>query len=144
MGLIDNDTIINVKEEVLKINPSSMIYGEGWYMNTTKNIDENANIGSAKKLYPVAFFNDYFRNAIGGKMYGNSSFITGELLKPKVLTDLLCKGSTNIMPFKNSMQSINYIECHDNYTFYDKCKYLYHINDENKREAAKNNPLADL
>lgn len=132
MGLIDNDTIINVKEEVLKINPSSMIYGEGWYMNTTKNIDENANIGSAKKLYPVAFFNDYFRNSISGKMHGNSSFITGELLKPKVLTDLLCKGSTNIMPFKNSMQSINYIECHDNYTFYDKCKYLYHINDENK------------
>lgn len=132
MGLIDNETMIKVKEEVLRLNENAMIYGEGWYMNTTIKIDENANLGSAKKLYPIAFFNDYYRNLISGKMDGYDSFVTGNKIKPNILKDLLCSGSIRTMPFKNSNQSLNYIECHDNYTFYDKLVYLLKIKDENK------------
>ena len=36
------------------------------------------------------------------------------------------------MPFKQTSQSINYIECHDNYTFYDKLYYLHNIKEDNK------------
>lgn len=126
MGLIDNDTMLEVKKTV----KDGMLYGEGWYMNTTKNMNDNANLGSAKKLYPVAFFNDYYRNIMSGKMNGRSSFITGDKIKPEVLKNLLCNGSLKVMPFKSSSQSINYIECHDNYTFYDKCKYLFNIDKE--------------
>ena len=126
MGLIDNDTMLKIKEEV----PDVMLYGEGWYMNTTKDMSDNANLGSAKKLYPIAFFNDYFRNVISGQMHSGSSFVSGNKIKPSELCDLLCKASSNIMPFVDYNQSINYIECHDNYTFYDKCKYMFKIDND--------------
>ncbi len=120
MGLIDNDTMLMARRTLEQQNPNTILYGEGWYMMTTLQENQNANLSSAKLLYPIAFFNDYFRNEISGSLQGNPGFAHGKKLSANELLDLVCHGSMAIMPFKDFMQSINYIECHDNYTFYDK------------------------
>lgn len=130
MGLIDVDTMKEVNNQLRLKNPNVLLYGEGWYMNTTLSIDKNANLSSAKYLYPIAFFNDYFRNEISGSLHGNNGFIHGNHLNSDELQDLLCRGSMKIMPFKDYSQSINYIECHDNLTFYDKTKQIINKSDD--------------
>lgn len=132
MGLIDNQTILEAKKRLELNNPNLMLYGEGWYMNTNLNMEKNANLGSAKILYPTSYFNDYFRNMISGKLHESNSFILGNKLSSRDLTNLICHGSMKVMPFKSFSQSINYIECHDNYTFYDKMKYIHRL--ENKKK----------
>ena len=132
MGLIDNDTIIDAKRKLEFINPSVMLYGEGWYMNTDLPMNLNANLGSANILKPVAYFNDYYRNRLSGKLHEGNGFILGDFISNDELTDLLNEGSIKTMPFVDKSQSINYIECHDNYTFFDKVKYLYKCNDIKK------------
>lgn len=132
MGLIDNETMLEVKKELELINPSTMLYGEGWYMNTDLPMNQNANLGSAKILNPIAFFNDYYRNRLSGNLHDSNGFIVGSKINANELTDLVINGSKKKMPFVSSSQSINYIECHDNYTFYDKLKYLFKNNNISK------------
>lgn len=122
MGLIDNITMREVLKESLKVNKNAILYGEGWYMRTTLKMDENANLSSAAKLYPIKYFNDYFRNAIGGKN-GSLGYILGEKFSLDTFKNLILEGSTLKMPFKDFNQSINYLECHDNFTLRDKIYY---------------------
>lgn len=129
MGLIDVKTIETADKLLRRRNNKTMLYGEGWYMATTLQENQNANLSSAKVLYPVAFFNDYYRNEISGSLYGNPGFIHGNKISSDELYDLLCHGSMKIMPFKDLSQSINYIECHDNYTFFDKTKLILKCDD---------------
>lgn len=125
MGLIDSLTIQMAKEMLTVQNLHTILYGEGWYMNANLPSHGTANLGSAKYLYPVSFFNDYFRNEISGHLDGTKGFVMGEKLSNSDVQDLICHGSLPIMPFKNEMQSINYIECHDNYTFRDKLQKVF-------------------
>ena len=55
-------------------------------MDTTLSMDLNGNLGNAEKIYPIGFFNDYFRNEIGGYLNGELGFICGKKLEPKYLT----------------------------------------------------------
>ena len=130
MGLIDIVTIFNLTQ----VLPKTMMYGEGWYMNTTLPMNENANIGSASKLPTVSFFNDYFRNIIGGSFGHNNGFILGDDLEVDKLRDVLFYGSKLAMSFISYNQSINYLECHDNFTLYDKI--MHRINDFDKAKNA--------
>jgi len=138
MGLIDKITIEKAKDLLKEINPNTIIYGEGWLMETTLNLSDNANLNQASELNTVAFFNDYFRNEIGGYLNGSDGFITGKQLDKSVLLDLLCHGSMNKMPFCCVAQSINYIECHDNLTIFDKISKVYpSLTDDKLLRAAK-------
>lgn len=130
MGLIDNETMLTIKNKLQKVNPNVMLYGEGWYMSTTLKHDQNANLSSSKILYPIAFFNDYFRNEISGSLQGLAGFVHGKAISSDELDDLINHGSMKIMPFKDYNQSINYIECHDNLTFYDKTKSITKQDDD--------------
>ncbi len=127
MGIIDRETLYQIQHKVRKIKPDFMLYGEGWNMPTylpqeQKGITENSHL-----LPDFAFFNDLFRNTLKG---GNNDhdlnvpgFATGNLDAGQNLPSLLL-GSylTQLGPTKVShpSQSINYVECHDNNTFFDK------------------------
>ncbi len=127
MGIIDRETLYQIQHKVRKIKPDFMLYGEGWNMPTylpqeQKGITENSHL-----LPDFAFFNDLFRNTLKG---GNNDhdlnvpgFATGNLDAGQNLPSLLL-GSylTHLGPTKVShpSQSINYVECHDNNTFFDK------------------------
>ncbi len=118
MGLIDIDTMNEAYTKLKKHNPCLMVYGEGWQMDVMLREDKKANINNAKKLLPYAFFNDYFRNMIRG-----SNDILGYLKGMPLTHDSLFKLLTGFSyfdkEFDSASQSINYVECHDNYTLYD-------------------------
>lgn len=127
MGIIDRETLYQIQHKVRKIKPDFMLYGEGWNMPTylpqeDKGITENSHL-----LPEFAFFNDLFRNTLKGGNndhdLGVPGFATGNVDAGEHLPSLLL-GSylTHLGPTKVShpSQSINYVECHDNNTFFDK------------------------
>jgi len=115
MGLMDIETMLLIEEKLKEINPNIMLYGEGWNMSNTMPRDQRANMNNQKQFKGFAHFNDQFRNLMKGTnkfgyAMGNNDYF--ETLKHSLL------GSLNI--FDSPNQSINYVECHDNYTFYDE------------------------
>ena len=132
MGLIDIDTILEAKKVVRSIKPDAMIYGEGWDMQTNLPSDKKCTIYNSFKTPEIAFFNDSFRDIVRGNnslkndcypgyALGNTSFIEGFKFA------LLGSSVSYCYPprFINPNQSINYCECHDNCTLFDKIQTIY-------------------
>lgn len=116
MGLIDLETMRQVKTEVESINPAGLVYGEPWTGGaTTLNpvTDKHRVAGTG-----IGAFNDHFRDAIKGDRDGGASgFIqTGDRV------DGVIRGLAGSIDdwAKNPTDSINYFAAHDNLTAWDK------------------------
>ncbi|HHT67055.1 MAG TPA: type I pullulanase [Erysipelotrichaceae bacterium] len=127
MGLLDIETVKAAYIEAKKIKKDIMFYGEGWHMDNENQTLKRANKGNAPLLQEFAFFNDVYRDIIKGpsmahnlgeKGYicGNTDYVYG--------VDYAFHASTlplSYKPlFKSANQSVNFIECHDNNTLFDK------------------------
>ncbi|TYS69121.1 type I pullulanase [Sutcliffiella horikoshii] len=126
MGILDVQTINEVKEAVSVIKPGAIILGEGWELNTPLAADRKAMILNAKKMPGIAFFNDMVRDSVKGSTFNlfDRGFALGNTHKIALLKQSLA-GSVQIDPnhkglFLDPAQSINYIESHDNHTMWDK------------------------
>ena len=127
MGIIDRKTMQIIKEKVLAFRPDFMLYGEGWNMPTflpdhDKCITEHATI-----LPYLSFFNDSFRNIIKGGNFEHDAheqgLVTGKTSLIPSLPFLMhgsCLSRLHTPKVTYPHQTINYVECHDNGTFYDK------------------------
>ncbi len=115
MGLMDIETMHQIEQELKLINPNIMLYGEGWNIPNTMPRDTRANINNQKQFKGYSHFNDQFRNHMKGT--NKFGYAMGNNEHFETLKNLLL-GSLNI--FDHPHQSINYVECHDNYTFYDE------------------------
>ena len=128
MGLLDIETMLQIEKELKKINPHIMLYGEGWNMHNTMDRTIRANMTNQKKFRGYSHFNDQFRDIIKGTIhsygYANGNNDNFEILKQALL------GSLNIFDHPN--QSVNYIECHDNYTFYDEISLKTNLEEHKK------------
>lgn len=120
MGILDIDTINGIKEICKNKKPDFLIYGEGWNMGNILPFNKKATMENADKMKDVGFFNDRFRNSLRGKDIDNDDgYLFGKVHYTRAVEDLL-EGSVN-MNFETN-QSVNYVECHDNFTLYDKVK----------------------
>lgn len=118
MGILDIDTINDIKQTCKSIKPDFLIYGEGWNMGDILIDSKKAMMANCKELKNVAFFNDVFRNTLRGKDINDAdAYLLGKTELKENVKNLL-SGSLN-MGFDLN-QSINYVECHDNFTLYDK------------------------
>lgn len=118
MGILDIDTINDIKQTCKSIKPDFLIYGEGWDMGDILIDSKKAMMANCKELKNVAFFNDVFRNTLRGKDINDAdAYLLGKTELKENVKNLL-SGSLN-MGFDLN-QSINYVECHDNFTLYDK------------------------
>lgn len=118
MGILDIDTINDIKQTCKSIKPDFLIYGEGWDMGDILIDSKKAMMANCKELKNVAFFNDVFRNTLRGRDINDTdAYLLGKTELKENVKNLL-SGSLN-MGF-DSNQSINYVECHDNFTLYDK------------------------
>ena len=112
MGLIDIETLKLLEEKLKAINPSILLYGEGWVMKTGISQDKLANMNNQKALPNFGFFNDQFRNKIVGNHFSLAKgYLLGANIESEELVDALCPINLN--------HPLNYLECHDNYTFND-------------------------
>ena len=146
MGLIDLETIKEVREAVHAIDPSSIILGEGWNMSQLPY--ENRTIQpNAYKLADnngVAFFNDSFRDAVKGQGDDEvAGFVSGNRGSDNLVMQNLygCQpGNSSCADrhYANAGQTVQYVEAHDNLNLYDKLmRSLPHETEENLKKRVK-------
>ena len=115
MGIIDVETVREIAKYGRSKDPSFMTYGEGWNMGCETH-RKLANMGNASILPEFAFFNDSYRESV-------KSFIAGDMAaKDHFLYSLFGSSqewSGRLPMFKHPTQTINYVECHDNRTYFD-------------------------
>ncbi len=86
MGLIDTKTMQEVRAALDKIDPSIIVLGEGWDMNSTMDksemtIQPNAyQVASDGTNNGIAFFNDSIRDGLKGSVFSDTDtgFVSGK------------------------------------------------------------------
>ena len=126
MGLLDINTLRIAEDKLRKIEPNIMLYGEGWDMPNTLAPEDRPSANNNKLLPNYAFFNDVYRDVIKGSQWGDhQGFITGKYVNSYDLFHILTGSALDNYRFLYPHQSINYIECHDNFTVYDFIKHNF-------------------
>ena len=148
MGVHDLDTMKAVREALDQVDPSIMVYGEGWTGGESALPEaQQATKNHTYQLDRVGAFSDDIRDGIKGNVFDSldKGFVSGkegmeESIKfsvvaatphPQVMISKNDKKSTNWSGQPG--QSINYISCHDNLTFWDKLA----ISNADDSEAAR-------
>lgn len=126
MGLMDIATMNEIRRRLDKIDPSIMMIGEGWVMDTVLPEAQRANQSNAALLPRIGQFNDDFRDAVKGDIfvYGLEGFVSlGRGFEEKVKRGIVggIKYEGAIAQYATEPdQTVNYVECHDNHTLWDK------------------------
>ena len=114
MGIIDAQTLLEIEKMAKKKKPDFLLYGEGWNMGGELKIPQGR-MENAFQLPGFAFFNDTFRETA-------KSFFAGDDGAKQAFKSCyagLCVDFTLPKIFLDATQSINYVECHDNATYFD-------------------------
>ncbi|PYZ93802.1 type I pullulanase [Salipaludibacillus keqinensis] len=137
MGTLDIDTMNEIERRCqIEENPI-MLLGEGWELPTAFASEQRATSSQSHQVLGIRFFNDFFRDSVKGNLFDfyDYGYING---KGKFIERLpqLVKGSSGenetIPPFVHEVtQTVNYVECHDNHTLWDRLKH------SNGEEAAE-------
>lgn len=135
MAVHDIETMKAVRAALDEIDPSIMVYGEGWTGGDCAiPSSQQALKANISKIEGVGAFSDDIRDAIKGSVFDelDKGFVSGEdgleesikfgvvaaTPHPQVILAKNEKGSRSWAAQPG--QSINYISCHDNLTFWDK------------------------
>lgn len=126
MGLIDLETMNEIRRRLDEIDSSLILIGEGWMMDTVLSANRRANQSNAGKLLGIGMFNDGLRNAVKGEIFHpeQKGFVSGadgfeESVKRGVAGGIDYGGAIRQFA-KEPVQCVNYAECHDNHTLWDK------------------------
>lgn len=140
MGLIDIDTMSKISSYLKETKPDALIYGEGWDMGFELPLEQKTCMSNAFKVPNIGFFNDTYRDIMKGGSFKNTlsqrGYLTGDLSYVYGMDYALhgCSLPYSYEPkFKQPGQSINFVECHDNFTLYDKLKHSNKDEDERTR-----------
>lgn len=142
VGLFDTDTVNEITTELHQIDPSMLLYGEGWEMttNTTKDVTL-ANQKAASETPGFAYFNDTIRDGIKGGVFDtDAGYVTRNYAK----VNYLVKSMRGEVAWAASPdQSINYASCHDNYTLFDRLA-ISNSSDSEEQRVAENKLAAAI
>ena len=136
MGLIDNQTMIDVYNECKALYSDIMVYGEPWTggssklgggTDETKLSQQQTVQGSLAQSYfagnnvLVGAFADGMRNAVRGDNAPGTGWVQGQAGTTQAnivcaIKGLFSTSATSVSP----QQVLNYVSCHDNYTLYDQ------------------------
>ena len=138
MGLLDIETINTIYMNLKAVDPKGIMYGEGWNMPVLLDDNKRANMNNYLQMPNIGFFNDRFRNVIKGDQWSKSlGFSAGGSTSFLDILYLVTGSCVDNYLFDSPGQSINYVECHDNYTFFDALKVLGTLKDEEIKRAAR-------
>lgn len=130
MGLHDIDTMNEIRAALTEVDPSILIYGEGWTGGDSPLPDkEKARKKNMRRMGGIAAFSDDIRDALKGHVFTDEDpgFVSGaenlqESMKFGIVASLDHPG-VNYEEVKYSTspnQTITYVEAHDNLTLWDK------------------------
>ncbi|MGG5461254.1 type I pullulanase [Clostridium sp. B9] len=142
MGLHDIETMKTIRSELDKIDPSIIIYGEGWTGGDTPLPEEQRALKKNTPQYgemQIAAFSDDMRDGVKGHVFdaNKPGFVNGyngleELVKFGVVGSVRHDGvkygvspspyeGYGVEPWANEpYQTVNYVSAHDNLTLWDK------------------------
>ena len=140
MGILDVDTMNAVRAALDEIDPTIVIYGEGWNMGSvpTKNV-KMANYTNAADTPGIAYFSDTIRDMVKGSVFdaAEKGYVNGDTKHYKAIVNTVqytkkwCPSPTQI---------INYADCHDNLTLWDKINSSN--GDDSEEDRIRQNNLA--
>ncbi|MDM5438929.1 type I pullulanase [Bacillus hominis] len=125
MGIHDYETMNEIRKAVNQIDPSIILHGEGWDLNTPLEAELKANQKNAEKMKGIAHFNDNIRDGLKGSVFEEkeNGFVNGK----ENMEDRIKKGitagidyDTNSSTYQDPEQVLTYVEAHDNHTLWDK------------------------
>lgn len=129
MGILDVETMNTIVLESSRARPQTLIYGEGWNMPTLLEEEDKASMYNFNKMPEVIFFNDFYRDHTKGasdeSRAWHKGYLTGDtgmIEAAKACLVGTTQQSQVVKLFDEPTQSVNYVECHDNWTLWDKIK----------------------
>ena len=145
LGLIDIETSQEIIKAVKSKKSDALLYGEGWNLLTELPENQKSTTQNGYLLKDMGFFNEYFRDVVKGSTFDkdDKGFILGNTEKRNEIEDVLF-ASLYGGKFKNANQAINYVECHDNQTLFDKVANFDEDLDINLRRVMLANALTIL
>lgn len=136
MGLIDKETVLLILDELKRIKPDIIIYGEPWKAGESEVEGVYKGFQKAKGF---AVFNDNFRDAIKGNVFNieDLGYVQSGNYREKVMKGI--KGSIEDFTF-SPLETINYVSCHDNHTLWDRIDLF--VKNEKMEDKIKMDKLA--
>ncbi|WP_077624283.1 type I pullulanase [Sediminibacillus massiliensis] len=139
MGIMDVKTMLAIKERCERESAPVLLLGEGWELDTPLPPEQKATIFQSHQLKGISFFNDKFRDSIKGNLFEQTDvgFANGDGRYIELLPQLIsgsCLPDHGEQSVTEPFQSVNYVECHDNHTLWDKLELS---NEEQTREVRK-------
>ncbi len=137
MGFMDVKTMEMAAQMIYELNPSALLYGEGWGDALSRDFwtgsDEGKYYAQISRMVQSAVagtrlgtFNDDIRDGIRGSVFdtGQKGFVLDSFPRFKNIQRGIVGGvqysNTLFWLFDDPQQSINYAACHDNHTLWDK------------------------
>ena len=122
MGLIDFKTMNTLRQKLDRFRSDIIVYGEGWKMPTILGYEKTSHMLNKHLLFNIGHFNDKTRDVIKGTTFDikHKGYALGSKAKVDDVKNIVLGSSQNKFLFRYPAQSINYVECHDNHTFFDK------------------------
>src|SRR5579875_3308288 len=141
MGILDIETMKKIRDICNRIKKNTIIIGEGWNLNTPLAFEQKAIIANQDQLPDIAQFNDAFRDCLKGSTFnlmdkgyalGNEHYLEAAC---EVITGSIGYNASGQGLFNEPVQTVNYVECHDNHTLWDKLQIcLSDADDEIRRK----------
>lgn len=124
MGLHDTETMNEVRRVLDEIDPTILVIGEGWHLNTPMDA-EAANQSNAVLMPRIAHFNDGIRDGLRGSAieFEKTGWVNGHKRIEDVRVGVVgsIQYDEHIKGFAvEPDQCVTYIEAHDNHTVWDK------------------------
>lgn len=149
MGCISKETMSEIYDALHEIDPNVLVYGEPWTGGTAAVVNGATQAVSSSTGYGAGAFDDDFRDAIKGAEFGG--FKQGHVQKANsddgiVLGLVGDSGKSKRNETGVLSLGINYVECHDNFTLFDKLAISYWQNQDStgKREQNGTTTSGDL
>lgn len=129
MGILDVNTLNEIYEKCSILRPGFMMYGEGWSMPTLMDKKLMGTQLNNKLMPNIGFFNDRFREQIKGDTFEETvgGYTTGNKFDIEIVQDVILGSSKKVkygVSYLSPNNVINYVECHDNATLWDKINFV--------------------
>ena len=127
MGCMSKSTMKDIYKELSDIDKNVMVYGEPWTGGTAA-VSDGAVQAVESESFGVGAFDDDFRDAIKGAEFGGfkKGQVQGIFNDDGILNGLCGKpGNNNRNETDKLGLALHYVECHDNYTLFDKLAMSY-------------------
>ena len=123
MGCLSKETMADIYTALYDIDPKVMVYGEPWTGGDAQVQDGATQAVATSTGLGVGAFDDDFRDAIKGAEFGG--FQRGQVQDAnkdaEIIKGLLGQVGANKRNETGTLGlALHYIECHDNYTLFDK------------------------